>query len=148
MNYENISINLDPYLHELKNNNFLHDESQIETYEEIIDLLKLPQLKQLAKQFHVVNTLNLTRRVDLINTIIKHFKTQKRLNFVNTKAAIKETQSLVDTKYMIYCRNLLGKSYKLDKTTRDVFVRILMLYSLTSTHHMEQNSLDSGQKQL
>ena len=146
MNYENISNNLETHLDELKNQSFLIDENSIETYEEITDLLKLPQLKQLVKQFHIVNAQGFTRRVDYINAIIKHFKTQKRLNFTNK--TIVENDSLVNAKYMAYCKGLLGKCYKLDKNIRDVFVRILMLYSLTSTHHMDQKSLDSGQQQL
>ena len=146
MSYENISVNLEAYLEELKLHSFVRDENSIETYEEITELLKLPQLKQLVKQYHISNAQGYTRRIDYINAILKHFKTQKRLNFTTKTAS--ENENVINSKYMKYCKELLGKCYKLDKTFRDVFVRILMLYALTSTHHMDQKSLESGQQQL
>ncbi len=147
MNYENISSNLEPYLEELRGNSFLIDESSIESYDEIIDLLKLPQLKQIFKQFHVVSPKNMTRRIDYVNAILKHFKTQKRINF-NKAALVDAIENAANSKYMIYCKNLLGKSFKLNKNIRDVFVRILMLFSLSSTQHMDQHNVDSGQQPL
>lgn len=146
MNYENISSNIVPYLEELEINNFLINENTIDTYEEIIDLLKLPQLKQLVKQYRIGAGQTLSKLNDYKIAILKHFKTQKGLNFFKSQKSVDETSNQLKSNYMSYCKNLLGKCFKLDKNTRDVFVRVLMLYSLSSTHHVDH--LDSGQQQL
>ena len=157
MNYEeHISSNLKPYTDELYEKKFLIDESAIQTYEEIISLFKLPQLKELAKQFHIGNGSKIvTLRSEFIKLILQHFKTQKSLKFhVSCKKLKNEennvyTEQNVNKNFMFHCKKILGKCFKLDKASRDVFIRILMLYNLSSTFYSDaRKGNDSGQHQL
>lgn len=144
--YEKISTDLTPYLDELLKEAFLIDEKSIESYEELIYLLKLPQLKELAKICHVVNlTQTVKVRSEFIKLILQHFRTQKSLKF-NTKKEI--NSSSPKPHFMLQCKKILGKCFKLNQDTRDVFVRILMLFSLSSTCYFDPNKKDNAQQNL
>ena len=152
--YDRISHDLQSILDNLLEESFLIDENSIDTYEEIICSLKLPQLKELAKICHVTNPCQSVKlRSEFIKLILAHFKTQKSLKF-HLKSELldkpKELSPKQQTKphFMNQCKKVLGKSYKLNKTSRDVFVRLLMLYSLSSTGHLDPSKQDSGQQQL
>jgi Fanconi-associated nuclease 1 len=148
LHYEHISSDLNPSLGELAERKLLIDESTIDTYEEIISLFRLPQLKDLAKQFHILNTSHTVKvRSDFVKIIVQHFKSQKGLQF-NTRVIESASSSGLNLIFMGQCKKLLGKCYKLDKASRGVFVRILMLYNLSSTYHSDVNGNESGQKQL
>jgi hypothetical protein len=153
---------LAPFLNELFEKQLLIDENSINSYEEIISLLKLPQLKDLCKQFHIHNPSNsLKLRSEFIKLILNHFKTQKSLKFhVKSQKLHQNEESNVSPEnaaqgnnlnktFMNQCKKLLGKCYRLEKTKRDVFVRILMLYNLSSSYNSDvQKGNDSGQHQL
>ena len=82
INYERISLNMEPLLKELLKKSFLIDENTIDSYEEIIYQLKLPQLKELTKTCHIGNlSQGVKLRSDFIKLILNHFKTQKCLKF-------------------------------------------------------------------
>ena len=50
---------------------------------------------------------------------------------------------------MKQCKTVLGKSYKINKEYSDVFIRILMLYSLSTTSHVDlTNGKEMGQQLL
>ncbi len=140
---------------------FLIDENAIHTYEEIVYLLKLPQLKELAKCCHVSCLPQAAKaRSEFIKLILQHFKTQKTLKFhfkqkgaselnnasQSSSVENSQTEQTVKPQFMTQCKRILGKCYKLEKNARNVFVRILMLYSLSSTHHIDPG--ESGQQQL
>jgi Fanconi-associated nuclease 1 len=147
LHYEHISSDLTPSLVELARKGFLIDESTIDTYEEIISLFRLPQLKDLAKQFHILNTSHQVKvRSDLVKVIVQHFKTQKGLQF-NSEPK-EASNGRVNQKFMSQCKKILGKCYKLEQKSRGVFVRTLMLYNLSSTYHSDVNGNESGHKQL
>lgn len=101
INYEQIGSDLNGYLRELTKSSFLIDESAIDTYEEIIYLFKLPQLKELAKSCHVVNAgqANTAKtRIQFIGLILDHFKTQKTLKFhLKAKESTKSTSTIQDS---------------------------------------------------
>ena len=147
--YDNISLDLSENLDELIKESFLIDQNSIDSYEEIVHLLKLPQLKELAKTCHVLNlTQNIKRRIDLVKAILQHFKTQKSIKshfFGKKNQNPSESQA---PQYMVHCKKILGKCFKLEKKVRGVFVRILMLYSLSSTNHIDPSKNDSGQQNL
>ena len=146
--YDHISRDLKPILSELSNESFLIDEHTIDSYEEIIYLLKLPQLKELAKTCHVVNLSQTVKiRSEFIRLILNHFKTQKSLVF-NAKPETTTTKSASHLHFMNHCKKALGKCYKLNKNVRDVFVRVLILHSLSSSGHLDTTKNDSGQQQL
>lgn len=137
------------------------DEDSIDSIEEIVYLLKLPKLKELAKNCHISNSSQSTKlKHEFIKHVINHFKSQKSLKFFvkNKEMSKNSTQSggvsagPTDTRkcqFMVQSKKILGKCYKLNKEIRSVFVRILMLYSLSHTHSNEPNSeKDSGQETL
>lgn len=143
INYEHISTDLTEYLNELLNNSFLIDESSISTYEEIIYLFRLPQLKELAKTCHITSlSSNQSNKTEIIKLILQHFKTQKSLmfNFSSNKNINSKPN------YMIQCKKVLGKCFKLNKSIRGVFVRALILFSLSSSYIADLNN--TGQQQL
>lgn len=117
----------------------------------MIYLLKLPQLKELAKICHVVNlTQTVKLRSEFIKLILQHFKTQKSLKF-NPKiiSPKREVQSSSNRPhFMLQCKKILGKCFKLSQEIRDVFVRILMLFSLSSTVYVDPNRKDNAQQNL
>jgi hypothetical protein len=140
INYENIGIEVQSLLDELCEKNFLINESSLTIYEQILSLLKLPQLKQLQKKFKL-NT-QASSRKDIIKLLIEQSTNQKGLSFLKINLNNHKSYYLKESKA------LLGKCYKLQDNIRQVFVRVHMLYSLSSTHHLDQNSFDSGQKSL
>ena len=152
--YDRISHDLPSVLAHLIEASFLIDENSIDNYEEIICTLKLPQLKELAKICHVINqSQSVKLRSEFIKLILSHFKTQKSLKFhlkteeLNKSKVSPPTQQ-TKPHFMNQCKKVLGKSYKLNKAVRDVFVRLLMIYSLSSTGHLDPSKKDSGQQQL
>jgi hypothetical protein len=153
ISYERISANLEDNLQELLDSSFLIDEACIDTYEEIIYLLKLPQLKELAKSCHILNQTQTKARPDFIKLLLQHFKSQKYLKFSSNskeKSPAKPNAAAAasSSHFMNQCKKILGKCYKLEKTSRSVFVRILLLYSLSSSYHNDQNNEESGQQKL
>ena len=147
INYDKISTDLKPNLDELLRESFLIDENIITSYEEIIYLLKLPQLKELAKTCHVVNLSQTVKlRSEFIRLILQHFRTQNSLKF-NSKASSPEKEKHMNANkphFLLQCKKILGKVFKLNYEQRNVFVRILMLFSLTSTFHIDPNKKDNN----
>ncbi len=151
INYDKISSKMSALLDELQTEQFLIDEESIESYEEVLFQFKLPQLKELAKMCHVTNIGQVTTRADLVKALLQHFKTQKNLKqhfFSLNKNKVTQNEDIKKSQFMMNCKKLLGKCYKLSKIVRDVFVRILTLYSLSSANYIDPNKKDSGQQQL
>ena len=153
INYDRISDDLVPLLNELLNKSLLIDEKTIDTYEEIIHQLKLPQLKELAKICHIGNLSQTVKlRSEFMKLILNHFKTQKSLkfNFKLENSKDIQNQQATTPHFMNQCKKVLGKCYKLNKKVRDVFVRVLLIYSLSSSGHLDpgKNSSESGQSML
>ena len=148
--YDQISHAMEPILIELLNDSFLIDETAIQSYEEIIYLLKLPQLKELAKICHINLSQTVKVRSEFIRLILNHFKTQKSLTFdsKSKKQTSKVSTQSTTPYFMNHCKKILGKCYKLNKPIRDVFVRVLLIYSLSSSGHLDTTKNDSGQQQL
>ena len=158
--YDKLAADLKPLLAELLTEAFLIDENAIDSYEEIIYLFKLPQLKEIAKVCHVVNpSQSVKLRSEFIKLILQHFSSQKCLKFhlksneiLNSQTSSSSSSSLAihsnKSQFMLKCKQTLGKCYKLNKTMRDVFVRVLMMYSLSSTHRVDPAKKESGQETL
>ena len=143
--YERISTDLNPFLDELKKNEFLIDETSITTYEEIIYLFKIPQLKELIRICHM--SVAQSNKTEMIRSILQHFKTQKSVRSHFFKNRLDgPPQSDSTSNYMVQCKKILGKSFKLEKNVRSIFVRVLILYSLSSSYQSDPNN--AGQQQL
>ncbi len=136
------------------NESFMVDQNSIDTFEEIVYLLKLPQLKELSKMCHVTSksSQNSIIRSEYIKLILNHFKSQQ--NDIKFYLKAKQTNNNDNktnnnnSQFMKHCKKILGKCYKLNKMKRNVFVRILMLYSLSSTYQIDPNRKDDGQQAL
>lgn len=157
-----MGVDLSEFLDELTCKQFLVDETSINTYDEIVYLFKLAQLKELAKVCHVGGA-NQTTRAELIRSILSHFKSQKSISFSQLNSSNKDkdrrlrSQQVVRDEsssppksqhFMGQCKKILGKCWKLEKEARNVFGRILALYSLSSTYNSDPNKKESGQQQL
>ncbi len=129
------------YLNELVKRQFLINETSIKTYEEIVNMMQLGQLKQLATKYYLTSK-KLTKRTDYIQALLKHFNEQKGLNFTNrnstTSDSISKINEALRTKYLNDCKMVLGRSYKLNKSTRDLFLRLFMLYFVSTSHKCAQ----------
>ncbi|KAK2107825.1 Fanconi-associated nuclease 1 [Saguinus oedipus] len=55
LKYEEIASDLTPVIEELKHAGFLQTESQLQELSEVLELLSAPELKSMAKTFHLVN---------------------------------------------------------------------------------------------
>ncbi|PNJ07733.1 FAN1 isoform 6, partial [Pongo abelii] len=55
LEYEEIASDLTPVIEELKNAGFLQTESELQELSEVLELLSAPELKSLAKTFHLAN---------------------------------------------------------------------------------------------
>ncbi len=135
---------------------FLLDENAIDTYEEVMYLLQLPQLKDLARECNVGNppSKSVKLKSEFVRLILDHFSRQKSLKFHLKDKEITNSQSCLSVNtnkshVMSRCKKVLGKCYKLDKARRSVFVRMLMLFALSATHTFDPSkSTDSGQETL
>ena len=155
INYDHLAEDLKPNLNELLDKGFIVDENEIDSYEEIMYLLKTPQLKELAKECNVLNPSQTTKiRHEFIRLILDHFGRQKSLKFFLKDKEISNSQNGIAVKastthFMKLSKQKLGRVYKLQKEMRSVFVRILMLYALSSTHNNDPTKdKDSGQETL
>ena len=111
-------------------------------------MFKLPQLKELIRVCHI-STLNSSQsnKTEMIRTILQHFKTQKSLkSHIFKKKTSDPTSDSSMPNYMIQCKKMLGKCFKLEKNVRSIFVRALILYSLSSSYQADPNN--TGQQQL
>lgn len=154
---EPIKAKTEACLDELVNEKFLFDSSQIDSYEEILDLLKMPQLKQLVKECHIKNVnQKISVRSEYVQLILDHFRNQKSLFslksfFVSqdTKTTANKSQQQTNPTFMKHCKKILGKCYKMNKELSDTFIRVLMLYSLSTTNHVDlMNGKEMGQQLL
>ncbi|RMZ97501.1 fanconi-associated nuclease 1 [Brachionus plicatilis] len=146
INYERISKDSSPYLDELKRNEFIIDETSIQTYEEVIYLFKIPQLKELIRICHI-SAASQSNKTEMIRTILQHFRTQKSVKSHFFKKSLDDQAKSSSTpNYMLQCKSILGKCFKLDKNVRGIFVRALILYSLSSSYQSDPNN--AGQQQL
>lgn len=145
INYERIAKDLSSFLDELKQNEFIIDDSALDTYEEIIYLFKIPQLKELIRLCHI--SVVQTNKTEMIRAILQHFKTQKSVkSHFFKKSQDDQTNNGTTPNYMLQCKKILGKCFKLDKNVRSIFVRTLILYSLSSSYQSDPNN--AGQQQL
>jgi hypothetical protein len=81
---------------------------------------------------------------DLINLLLQNFRSQKSLkqHFFSLKKEDNPNQN----QYLNLCKKILGKCFKLKSVVRDVFLRILTLYTLSESHRFDQK--EGGQKYL
>ncbi|KAK7152144.1 hypothetical protein R3I94_008471 [Phoxinus phoxinus] len=135
--YTEISSDLRPVFQELVACGFLQSESELHDIQEVLDLLPAPELRNLAKTFHLGRGGNGTQKQQLVEGLLQLGK--QRSLFVsqnNTSAVILKR-----------AKQAAGSCVRLCRKSRAVFSRILLLFSLTDSLEEEETAA-GGQGQL
>uniref|UniRef100_A0A1A7Z180 Fanconi-associated nuclease n=1 Tax=Iconisemion striatum TaxID=60296 RepID=A0A1A7Z180_9TELE len=138
LDYEEICSNLGPVAQELVQTGFLQAEKDLEELGEALDLLPAPELKALAKSFHLGSSA--TQKHQIVEGLLR---LSKQKSFFSLAAA----QSNIGTIILRRTKQLAGSCVRLSRGPRAVFSRILLLFSLTDTMDEEEMSA-GGQNQL
>ncbi|NXL91843.1 FAN1 nuclease, partial [Alectura lathami] len=134
--YGEISVDLSPIIGELVEARFLQTESELEDLCEGLDLLSAPELKTLAKIFHLPNPNG--QKQQLVDDFLRLAK--QRSVFTRSHAAI-------GTVILKRAKDLAGRLVRVCKGPRAVFSRILLLFSLSESVEDEEAG-SAGQSQL
>ncbi|NWX96766.1 FAN1 nuclease, partial [Nothoprocta ornata] len=129
--YGEISVDLLPIIEELVKNRFLQTESELEDLCEGLDLLSAPELKTLAKIFHLPNPNG--QKQQLVDDFLRLAK---------QRSVFSKSQTGIGTVILKRAKDMAGKSVRVCKGPRAVFSRVLLLFSLTES--MEDEEAGSG----
>ncbi|XP_011766965.2 fanconi-associated nuclease 1 [Macaca nemestrina] len=138
LEYEEIASDLTPVIEELKNAGFLQTESELQELSEVLELLSAPELKSLAKTFHLVNPNG--QKQQLVDAFLKLAKQRSVCTWGKNKPGIGAV-------ILKRAKALAGQSIRICKGPRAVFSRILLLFSLTDSME-DEDAACGGQGQL
>ncbi|XP_071070502.1 fanconi-associated nuclease 1 isoform X4 [Dasypus novemcinctus] len=138
LDYEEIARDLTPAIEELKQAGFLQTESELQELSEVLELLSAPELKTLAKTFHLANPSG--QKQQLVDTFLK--LARQRSVFTWGK-----NQPGIGAVILKRAKDLAGQSLRVCKGPRAVFSRILLLFSLADSVEDEEAAC-GGQGQL
>ncbi|NXK96169.1 FAN1 nuclease, partial [Formicarius rufipectus] len=130
--YGEISVDLSPIIEELAGARFLQTESELEDLAEGLDLLSAPELKALAKIFHLPNPNG--QKQQLVDDFLRLAK---------QRSVFSRSQAGVGTVILKRVKDMAGKCVRVCKGPRAVFSRILLLFSLPES--MEDEEAGQGQ---
>ncbi|XP_038602809.1 fanconi-associated nuclease 1 [Tachyglossus aculeatus] len=136
--YEEIGPDLSPVIEELKQAGFLQLESELQELSEVLDLLSAPELKTLAKTFHLANPNG--QKQHLLDAFLKLAKQRSVFSFG-------KNQPSIEAVILKRAKDLAGQSVRVCKGPRSLFSRILLLFSLTDSVENEEAAC-GGQGQL
>ncbi|XP_066184658.1 fanconi-associated nuclease 1 isoform X2 [Sylvia atricapilla] len=125
--YGEISVDLSPIIEELAEARFLQTESELEDLCEGLDLLSAPELKILAKIFHLPNPNG--QKQQLVDDLLKLSK---------QRSIFSRSQAGLGTVILKRVKDLAGKCVRVCKDARAVFSRILLLFSLPESLEEEE----------
>ncbi|XP_064013527.1 fanconi-associated nuclease 1 isoform X1 [Pogoniulus pusillus] len=134
--YGEISTDLAPIIEELAEAKFLQTESELEDLCEGLDLLSAPELKTLAKIFHLPNPNG--QKQQLVDDFLRLAK---------QRSVFSRSQAGIGTVILKRVKDLAGKSVRVCKGPRAIFSRILLLFSLSESMEDEEAG-SAGQGQL
>ncbi|XP_049578012.1 fanconi-associated nuclease 1 isoform X2 [Syngnathus scovelli] len=138
LDYEEICSDLAPVAHELVQGGLLQTENDLSSIEEALDLLPAPELKTLAKTFHLGQSG--TQKQQLVDGLL-------RLSKQKSFFSLSQAQNNIGTVILKRAKQLAGSCVRLCRGPRDVFSRILLLFSLSDTMDEEETAA-GGQNQL
>nr|XP_054307964.1 fanconi-associated nuclease 1 [Pongo pygmaeus]XP_054307965.1 fanconi-associated nuclease 1 [Pongo pygmaeus] len=138
LEYEEIASDLTPVIEELKNAGFLQTESELQELSEVLELLSAPELKSLAKTFHLANPNG--QKQQLVDAFLKLAKQRSVCTWGKNKPGIGAV-------ILKRAKALAGQSVRICKGPRAVFSRILLLFSLTDSME-DEDAACGGQGQL
>ncbi|NXO12985.1 FAN1 nuclease, partial [Oriolus oriolus] len=125
--YGEISVDLSPIIEELAEARFLQTESELEDLCEGLDLLSAPELKTLAKIFHLPNPNG--QKQQLVDDFLRLSK---------QRSIFSRSQAGIGTVILKRVKDLAGKCVRVCKDPRAVFSRILLLFSLPESLEEEE----------
>ncbi|RMB94455.1 hypothetical protein DUI87_29266 [Hirundo rustica rustica] len=125
--YGEISEDLSPIIEELAEARFLQTESELEDLCEGLDLLSAPELKTLAKIFHLPNPNG--QKQQLVDDFLKLSK---------QRSIFSRSQAGIGAVILKRVKDLAGKCVRVCKNARAVFSRILLLFSLPESLEEEE----------
>ncbi|NXI68059.1 FAN1 nuclease, partial [Anseranas semipalmata] len=134
--YGEISMDLSPIIEELVEAKFLQTESELEDLCEGLDLLSAPELKTLAKIFHLPNPNG--QKQQLVDDFLRLAK---------QRSVFSRSQAGIGTVILKRAKDLAGRSIRVCKGPRAVFSRILLLFSFPDSMEDEEAG-SAGQGQL
>ncbi|KAK2842409.1 hypothetical protein Q5P01_012609 [Channa striata] len=138
LDYEEISSDLGPVVQELAQSGFLQTENDLDDLGEALDLLPAPELKALAKTFHLGNAG--TQKQQLVAGLL-------RLSRQKSLFLLAPAQNNIRAVILKRAKQLASSCVRLCRGPRAVFSRILLLFSLTDTMD-EEDMAAGGQNQL
>ncbi|XP_076847643.1 fanconi-associated nuclease 1 [Brachyhypopomus gauderio] len=135
LDYAEISSDLQPVIQELVCSGFLQTESDLEDIQDALDLLPAPELRNLAKTFHLGGPGSSTQKKQLVEGLLGLARRRSVFALApgqnNTAAAILKR-----------AKQLSGGCVRLRQEPRAVFSRVLLLFSLTDT--LEEEEMGAG----
>ncbi|XP_057576316.1 fanconi-associated nuclease 1 isoform X2 [Hippopotamus amphibius kiboko] len=138
LEYEEISADLTPVVGELTHAGFLQTESELQELSEVLELLSAPELKTLAKTFHLVNPNG--QKQHLVDAFLKLAKQPSVCTWGKNQPGIGAV-------ILKRAKDLAGQSLRVCRGPRAVFSRVLLLFSLTDSVEDEEAAC-GGQGQL
>ncbi|XP_036591403.1 fanconi-associated nuclease 1 [Trichosurus vulpecula] len=138
LDYGEIGQDLSPVIEELKQVGFLQTESELQELSEVLELLSAPEIKTLAKTFHLTNPNG--QKQQLVDTLLRLAKQRSVFSFGKNQPGIGAV-------ILKRAKDLVGQSVRICKGPRAVFSRILLLFSLTDSVE-EEDAACGGQGQL
>uniref|UniRef100_A0A672SDN6 Fanconi-associated nuclease n=1 Tax=Sinocyclocheilus grahami TaxID=75366 RepID=A0A672SDN6_SINGR len=132
LEYTEISSDLRPVIQELVACGFLQTESELHDIQEVLDLLPAPELRNLAKTFHLGRGGNGTQKQQLVEGLLQLGKQRSLFVGQNNTAAV----------ILKRAKQAAGSCVRLCRRSRTVFSRVLLLFSLTDT--LEEEEMGAG----
>ncbi|XP_030621183.1 fanconi-associated nuclease 1 [Chanos chanos] len=136
LDYAEVGSNLTPIIQDLVRHGFLQTERELEDIREVLDLLPAPELRALAKTFHLAGPGAGTQKQQLVEGLLRLGKQRSLFGQNNTSSVILKR-----------AKQLTGSCVRLCRGPRAVFSRVLLLFSLTDTLE-EEEMASAGQGQL
>ncbi|XP_060779953.1 fanconi-associated nuclease 1 isoform X2 [Neoarius graeffei] len=135
LDYAEISSDLSPVVQELVSNGFLQTESELAEIQDVLDLLPAPELRSLAKTFHLGGPGNSSQKQQLVEGLLLLSKQRSLFSLV-------PGQSSTGAVILKRAKQLAGSCVLLCRDPRAMFSRALLLFSLTDT--LEEEEMASG----
>ncbi|XP_058851216.1 fanconi-associated nuclease 1-like isoform X2 [Acipenser ruthenus] len=138
LEYSEIGSDLAPVIKELVQNGFLQRESELQDISEVLELLSAPELKTLAKAFHLANPNG--QKQQLVEGFLRLSRQRSLFSFSNKQPG---TGAVI----LRRAKELAGVCVRVCKGPRAVFSRVLLLFSLSDSVEDEETG-SGGQGQL
>uniref|UniRef100_A0A4W2FZ75 Fanconi-associated nuclease n=1 Tax=Bos indicus x Bos taurus TaxID=30522 RepID=A0A4W2FZ75_BOBOX len=138
LDYEEISADLTPVVGELTHAGFLQTESELQELPEVLELLSAPELKALAKTFHLASAHG--QKQQLVDAFLRLAKQPSVCTWGRNQPGI-------GTVILKRAKDVAGRSLRVSRGPRAVFSRALLLFSLSDMVEDEEAAC-GGQGQL